>query len=290
MMLGYRCANSQMTIAVGADHRIERRRRGRDDPDRRRGPHQDGLPGRGARRATPCAWRRRWPTTPRAACPSRELSDRCDRTLDRAARHGVAHYLEEQRDWFARFWEAADVEIEDDGASSRRSASTCSQLAQASARADQQGVPAKGVTGSGYEGHYFWDAEVYVAPFLSYTQPDVARNLLHFRTRMLPGGPAPGARDGPEPARCSRGARSTARRPRRTTPRAPRRCTSTPTSPTRWCSTSPPPATGLPGPRRDRHPRRDLADVGRARLLAQQRHARRSTSTASPGPTSTPPS
>ena len=59
-------------------------------------------------------------------------------------------------------------------------------LAQASARADQQGVPAKGVTGSGYEGHYFWDAEIYVAPFLSYTQPDVARNLLHFRTRMLP--------------------------------------------------------------------------------------------------------
>ena len=59
-------------------------------------------------------------------------------------------------------------------------------LAQASARADQQGVPAKGVTGSGYEGHYFWDTEIYVAPFLSYTQPDVARNLLHFRTRMLP--------------------------------------------------------------------------------------------------------
>ena len=59
-------------------------------------------------------------------------------------------------------------------------------LAQASARADQQGVGAKGVTGSGYEGHYFWDTEIYVIPFLTYTTPDAARNLLHFRNRMLP--------------------------------------------------------------------------------------------------------
>ena len=59
-------------------------------------------------------------------------------------------------------------------------------LAQAAARSDQQGVPAKGLTGSGYEGHYFWDTEVYVVPFLSYTLPDVARNVLHYRTRMLP--------------------------------------------------------------------------------------------------------
>ena len=58
-------------------------------------------------------------------------------------------------------------------------------LAQASARADQWGVPAKGVTGSGYEGHYFWDSEIYVAPFLTYTQPALAKNLLHFRSRML---------------------------------------------------------------------------------------------------------
>ena len=42
------------------------------------------------------------------------------------------------------------------------------------------------MTGSGYEGHYFWDSEVYVAPFLSYTRPELARNLMHFRSRMLP--------------------------------------------------------------------------------------------------------
>ena len=60
------------------------------------------------------------------------------------------------------------------------------QLAQASARTQEQGIAAKGVTGAGYEGHYFWDTEIYVLPFLAYTSPDIARKLLRFRWAMLP--------------------------------------------------------------------------------------------------------
>ena len=47
------------------------------------------------------------------------------------------------------------------------------------------GVAAKGVTGSGYEGHYFWDTEIYVSPFLIHTNPRWARNILEFRCAML---------------------------------------------------------------------------------------------------------
>ncbi|MCW2822600.1 MAG: Kojibiose phosphorylase [Marmoricola sp.] len=184
MMLGYRCANSQMTIAVASDHRIE-------TPDEvetiLRGDEDlakmvirvDAHEGNTVRLEKTVAYH-----TSRGV-PVLELSDRCDRTLDRARRHGVAHYLEEQRNWYARYWESADVEIED-AVLQQAIRFNLFSLAQASARADQQGVPAKGVTGSGYEGHYFWDAEIYVAPFLTYTQPDLARNLLHFRVRMLP--------------------------------------------------------------------------------------------------------
>ncbi|MCW2807202.1 MAG: Kojibiose phosphorylase [Marmoricola sp.] len=184
MMLGYRCANSQMTIAVASDHRIE-------TPDEvetiLRGDEElakivirvDAHEGNTLRLEKTVAYH-----TSRGV-PVLELSDRCDRTLDRARRHGVAHYLEEQRNWYARYWESADVEIED-AVLQQAIRFNLFSLAQASARADQQGVPAKGVTGSGYEGHYFWDAEIYVAPFLTYTQPDLARNLLHFRVRMLP--------------------------------------------------------------------------------------------------------
>ena len=60
------------------------------------------------------------------------------------------------------------------------------QLAQASGQTQEQGIAAKGVTGGGYEGHYFWDTETYVIPFLAYTSPDAARKLLRFRWRQLP--------------------------------------------------------------------------------------------------------
>ena len=68
---------------------------------------------------------------------------------------------------------------------SRRFAGICIQVAQATARAEQSGVPAKGVTGSGYSGHYFWDTEIYVLPFLTYTSPQMARSALRFRYNML---------------------------------------------------------------------------------------------------------
>jgi alpha,alpha-trehalose phosphorylase len=42
------------------------------------------------------------------------------------------------------------------------------------------------LTGQAYEGHYFWDTEIYLLPFLIYTSPRIARNLLKFRYKMLP--------------------------------------------------------------------------------------------------------
>ena len=184
MMLGYRCAKSGMTIVVGADHRIETSDALetilREDEDLTKMTFKvEAQEGNTIRLEKAVAYH-----TSRGV-PVRELADRCDRTLDRSDRHGVEYYLAEQQEWYARYWEASDVEIEDEVLQQAIRYNLFS-LAQASARADQQGVPAKGVTGSGYEGHYFWDSEIYVAPFLSYTQPDAARNLLHFRTRMLP--------------------------------------------------------------------------------------------------------
>src|SRR3954470_19525351 len=58
-------------------------------------------------------------------------------------------------------------------------------ILQAPARAEDAGVPAKGLTGQAYEGHYFWDTEICLLPFLTYTSPRIARNLLTFRYNML---------------------------------------------------------------------------------------------------------
>lgn len=189
MLLGYQCANSGMTVAVAADHVLstedEHEIVARADEDQAKMVFRiDATEGRTIRLQKLVAYH-----TSRGV-PVRELSDRCDRTLDRAARHGVQHYVADQRAWYAKFWEASDVEI---GAATRQDLAVQQairfnlfSLAQASARIDGIGVPAKGVTGSGYEGHYFWDTEVYVLPFLTYTAPEVARNALHFRSVMLP--------------------------------------------------------------------------------------------------------
>jgi alpha,alpha-trehalose phosphorylase len=185
IFLGYRCANSAMTLAVCAHHdldttdEVERIVRSEDDLGKiafRIDAHQ-GVTTRLTKMVTYHTSR---------GVPVRELSDRCDRTLDRAVRHGAAAYRDDQRRWFDHFWASSDVVVEGQPALQQAIRFNLFHLAQASARSDQQGVPAKGVTGNGYEGHYFWDTEVYVVPFLVYTMPEIARNCLHFRSRMLP--------------------------------------------------------------------------------------------------------
>ena len=174
--------------------------------------------------------------------PARELVDRCDRTLDRAAELGVSELFTQQRTWLDDFWERSDVEIADQPTLQQATRWNLFQLAQATARTDGGGVAAKGVSGSGYGGHYFWDSEVYVLPFLSYTAPIVARNVLRFRQRMLDAARAAHS-SSTSSAPCSRGEPSTARSRAPTTRRAPRSTTSTPTSPMPSASTSPRPAT-----------------------------------------------
>ncbi len=47
-------------------------------------------------------------------------------------------------------------------------------------------VGARGLTGTGYRGHVFWDADVFVLPFLAATHPPAARAMLEYRVRRLP--------------------------------------------------------------------------------------------------------
>ncbi len=107
-------------------------------------------------------------------------------TLASAAAEGPAGLLAGQRAWLAAFWEDADVTVAGQPAVQQALRWNLFQLLQASARADGRGVSAKGVTGSGYSGHYFWDTEIYVLPYLVHTRPEFARNALLLRHGMLP--------------------------------------------------------------------------------------------------------
>lgn len=49
------------------------------------------------------------------------------------------------------------------------------------------GVAAKGLTGEGYKGHSFWDTEIFILPFFTYTFPHIARSLLEYRYNTIEG-------------------------------------------------------------------------------------------------------
>ena len=119
------------------------------------------------------------------SAPAGDLLLRADRTLDRARRAGYERIELAHARRVADFWRRSDVQI--DGAPGLQQAVRFNlfQLLQAAARGEGLGVPAKGVTGHGYEGHYFWDTEVYVLPFLIHTNPEWARQALDFRVGML---------------------------------------------------------------------------------------------------------
>ncbi|MFR6466933.1 MAG: hypothetical protein ACLUO5_06400 [Ruminococcus sp.] len=74
---------------------------------------------------------------------------------------------------------------------SRESVLTCFILCSLQGRDGRTGMGAKGLSGEGYEGHYFWDTEMYVLPVFVYTAPELARKLLEYRFRTLDRGPGP---------------------------------------------------------------------------------------------------
>jgi alpha,alpha-trehalose phosphorylase len=124
-----------------------------------------------------------------------DLCGRAEWTLDRVVTQGFQQLLASQEQYMDEFWCRSDVLIKDIREDRvKRSTVEIQQairfnlfhILQASARAEDTGVPAKGLTGQAYEGHYFWDTEIYLLPFLIYTSPRIARNLLAFRYKMLP--------------------------------------------------------------------------------------------------------
>ncbi len=91
-----------------------------------------------------------------------------------------------QRVDLERFWGQADIEAGAGAEVQRAIRWTLFQLHQASANLNGLSIPAKGLTGQAYDGHYFWDTEIYVLPFLAYTRPDLAAQILRFRYSLLP--------------------------------------------------------------------------------------------------------
>jgi alpha,alpha-trehalose phosphorylase len=103
-----------------------------------------------------------------------------------AARHTGWHgLLAEQRAYLDQFWERADVELEGDAELQQAVRFALFHTLQAGARSEQRAIAAKGLTGPGYDGHAFWDSEMFVLPVLTYTAPHAAADALRWRHLTL---------------------------------------------------------------------------------------------------------
>jgi alpha,alpha-trehalose phosphorylase len=93
--------------------------------------------------------------------------------------------LKAQREFLDDFWNCADVEVEGDPDCQQAVRFGLFHVLQASARAERRAIPGKGLTGTGYDGHTFWDTEGFVLPVLTYTAPYAAADALRWRASTL---------------------------------------------------------------------------------------------------------
>jgi alpha,alpha-trehalose phosphorylase len=114
------------------------------------------------------------------------LRDQVAGALTGARASGFEGLLEEQRRYLDAFWDCADVEVEGDPEVQQAVRFALFHVLQAGARAENRCIPAKGLTGPGYDGHTFWDTEAYVLPVLTYTAPGAAADALRWRCSTLP--------------------------------------------------------------------------------------------------------
>ncbi|MFG2064126.1 glycoside hydrolase family 65 protein [Micromonospora sp. NPDC048871] len=113
------------------------------------------------------------------------LRDQVGAALAAARLDGWDGLVREQREYLDEFWDAADVQIDGDPEVQQAVRFGLYHVLQAGARAERRPIAAKGLTGPGYDGHAFWDTEMFVLPVLTYTHPAAVRDALYWRYSTL---------------------------------------------------------------------------------------------------------
>jgi alpha,alpha-trehalose phosphorylase len=114
------------------------------------------------------------------------MRDQVAAALAAARQTGWDGLVAEQRATLDDFWERADIEVDGDPEIQQAIRFSLFHVFQAGVRAEGRAIPAKGLTGPGYDGHAFWDTEIFVLPMLTYTVPEAVNHALRWRHETLP--------------------------------------------------------------------------------------------------------
>lgn len=116
---------------------------------------------------------------------SASCRDEALKLMERVSAIGLNRLYEEQEKYLAEYWENCAVNIYGDDELSMAVYFNLYQLIQSVGKDAYSNIAAKGLSGEGYEGHYFWDTEMYMMPFFSLTNPEIAKSLIRYRHNIL---------------------------------------------------------------------------------------------------------
>ena len=113
------------------------------------------------------------------------LRSQVEAALAMAGETGWESLKAEQAAYLDEFWDDADIVIEGDPELQQAVRFSLFHVLQAGARGQSRSIPAKGLTGPGYDGHTFWDTESFILPMLTYTVPGAVGEELRWRHSTL---------------------------------------------------------------------------------------------------------
>jgi alpha,alpha-trehalose phosphorylase len=184
VVLGHSTRSSKLALAAAMDHLVEGPERtdatGESSPDVGRVTVATDLaPGERLRIVKFIAYA--WSSQRSRSA----LRDEVAAALAEARHTGWDGLVAGQRSYLDEFWERADVEVDGDTELQQALRFALFHTLQAGARAERRAIPAKGLTGPGYDGHTFWDAERFILPVLTYAAPQAAGDALRWRHSTL---------------------------------------------------------------------------------------------------------
>lgn len=114
--------------------------------------------------------------------------DEAIKRINEAKNLGFDYLFEKHRERWQERWSICDISIDgDEKAMLALRFSMYHLLSIAPYHSEKLSIPARGLSGQMYKGAIFWDTEIFMLPFFSYTLPDVARNIVMYRVHTLDG-------------------------------------------------------------------------------------------------------
>jgi protein-glucosylgalactosylhydroxylysine glucosidase len=121
-------------------------------------------------------------------CTSKDITDplnESERQPIFALQEGIDKLVARHKKAWAELWKTGDIQIEGDLDAQQRVRFALYNLYSFIRPETRQSIAPMGLTSQGYNGHIFWDSELWMYPSLLALQPEMAKSCLDYRSDRL---------------------------------------------------------------------------------------------------------